>query len=387
MYLSEVKVCALIIAIFCLRIFGLMMIVPVVPLSIGNLGGVGSFSTGLVIGAYGITQAILQLPLGYLSDIYGRKKIILIGLILLLVGSLIGYFAKTIEVMVLARVVQGSGAIGSTLLAAIADNTSERNRTIAMAVCGASIGISFFLSVILGPMVASNFGFEAIFLVIAILSFCAISLLYLLPGQNKVTPDSTGIIKQIITLLQDPNILRMDFSILVLHFVYTSVFVLVPVMLLQQYELNLGSHSLFYITSLLGSLVISVPLIILAEKFLITKKVMFASILSFLLIFMTLTKPLHSVLLFGVFMSLFFAGFTFLESILPSMTSKLAPTNAKGITMALFSCCQFLGIFFGGVVTGLLHHYFGSFILLLVVSIMLLIWMLIIRGIDGVYAR
>lgn len=387
MYLPEVKVCALIIAIFCLRIFGLMMIVPVVPVSIDSIGGAGAFSAGLVIGAYGITQAILQLPLGYLSDIYGRKKIIFIGLLLLLIGSLIGYFAKTVEVMVLARVVQGSGAIGSTLLASIADNTSERNRTIAMAVCGASIAMSFFLSVILGPVVASNFGFKTIFLLIAFLSFVALCLLCLLPAQNKTNMDSVGVIDQIVTLLKNTNIIRMDFSILMLHFVYTSVFVLVPVMLLQQYSLDLGSHSSFYIACLLGSLFISVPFIIYAEKFRITKGVMFISILSFLLVFMFLTYPTSSVYSFGIVVTLFFAGFTFLESILPSMTSKIAPENARGITMALFSCCQFLGIFLGGMITGLLQHYFGSFILLVVVSVALFVWILIIRGFDGLHAR
>ncbi|MEE3003138.1 MAG: MFS transporter, partial [Pseudomonadota bacterium] len=154
---KEVKVCSLLIAIFSLRIFGLMMIVPVLPVYLHTLDSDNSVFLGLIIGIYGFTQALLQIPLGYLSDIVGRKKVIFGGLLMLCFGSFIAYLAQSAYLMILGRAIQGAGAIGSTILAAISDHTSEKNRTLAMAFLGASVGISFFLSLIIGPVVASKF--------------------------------------------------------------------------------------------------------------------------------------------------------------------------------------------------------------------------------------
>jgi MFS family permease len=377
----ELKVCLLITAIFSLRVLGLMMILPVLPLYIASFNG-GAASVGLIVGVYGIVQAILQLPLGYLSDLYGRRPIILVGLLLLLLGSLVGYFTTSIKGMVIGRALQGSGAIGSTLLASLADNTSVKSRTVAMAVLGAFIGASFFLSLILGPVIAANFGFKAIFLFVATLSVIAILFLPSLPDSKNIAEQSSNIVGKLVKVVSNTDIIRLDCSIMLLHFFYTAAFVLVPVVLLHNYDMNIHSHSYFYATCLILSLPFSVTAIMRAEKYNFVTQALILALMSFLFLFTVIGFDLKNFLLFCLSIILFFAGFTYMESVFPSLVSKIVSKDIRGTAMGVFSCCQFLGIFFGGVVTGFLQEYFGNYGMFSLVIIILIIWVWVLVNIK-----
>ena len=381
---KELKICLFITAIFSLRIFGMMMILPVLPIYIKDFSG-SVTSTGIVIGIYGIMQALLQLPLGFLSDRYGRRIILFVGLCLLMLGSLICYIATTVGALVIGRAIQGSGAIGSTLLATIADHTTKESRTLAMAILGATIGLSFFLAILVGPIITVYFGFKMIFLLTALLSLLALAFLYVLPENlSRVRDKSSSIVKNIKEVIKNTQLIRLDISILMLHFVYTSVFVLIPTLLVQNYKVLLNSHSYFYASTLLVSLLLSIPMILFAEKYKRVKSALLSAVTSYSVLFILIHYPSEYFYLLALAMVLFFAGFTYMESVLPSIASKIASDNTRGTAMGIYSCFQFLGIFLGGVTTGTLQHFFGSDVLLAVMIILMIAWTSIISGINTV---
>ena len=256
---SEVKILCVLSAIFSFRVFGLMMVLPVLPLHRGHYLGSNKLLLGVAIGIYGLFQGLLQIPFSMVSDKIGRFKVIIFGLVLFLIGSIIAYYSTTIYMLIFARALQGSGAIGGTILAMLADNTAVESRTVAMAVIGITIGGSFFAAVLVGPALAANFGLHSIFFISFVLGILAIILaITMLPKQGVSDISNTHYYRTICTLLAMRKLQKMYFGIWLLHLAYTATFVVIPIILVEKMGINIHEHWHFYATSLLCSVLFQV---------------------------------------------------------------------------------------------------------------------------------
>jgi len=345
--------------IYALRMFGLFMVLPVLALYGSQYQGATATLVGIAIGAYGLTQAMLQLPFGAWSDRIGRKPVILVGLILFSLGSGLAAMADNIWMLILGRALQGAGAVASTLMALMTDLTREENRTKAMASIGASIGLSFTLAMVAGPVLAAWLGLSGLFVLTAILSLGAIVLLYTAvptPTQQVRSRDARAFFHQLIDVMADRQILRISYGIFALHAVLVGTFVAVPVALLQSGMAQV-EHWKVYLPVMISAFIVMVPFIIVAEKYKKMKPVLMLAVALLVASVACLALGIDS--LTGLIMALwlFFLAFNILEASLPSLISKFAPAGFKGSAMGLYSTSQFLGAFIGGVLGGYLSEH------------------------------
>ena len=367
--------------IFSMRMLGLFMLMPILAIYGQELEGVSPLWIGIAIGAYGLTQALFQIPMGWLSDRFGRRPVIIFGLIIFAVGSVIAGFAQSIEMVTLGRAIQGMGAIASAVLALASDVTREEQRPKVMAVIGMCIGMSFAVALVLGPMIATSYGLSGVFFITAIMALAGIVIVltlvpvsYTQSNSGEVTA-SKGSLK---AMLSNPQLMRLDFGVLVLHWMMTSIFVAYPV-LLTNTGLNINEHWQVYLPVLLLSFVFMVPMIIIAAKKKIEKSMfLFAiGIIALASFVMTLSQSLWP-LVATVF--IFFIGFNFLEASLPAHVSRLAPAGQKGTAMGVYSSSQFLGAFLGGVSGGYIAGEFGFIYLFAANGIIALLWLVLALG-------
>ncbi len=348
-------------SIFSFRMLGLFMLIPVFTLYANHLEGATPELIGLALGAYGLSQGLLQIPFGLLSDRFGRKPMIAIGLLLFGLGSVLGAFTHHIYGMIAARVLQGMGAIGSVLIALLADLTTEKERTIAMAIVGATIGLSFAVAFIISPILAHSFGLSGIFDVSIALVFIAFIILYAVIPTPSKTPLVTEIpaLERFKSILTDRSLLFLNFSIFCQHCLLTALFFYLPLQLAPLLNAqHIESSWYFYLPILILSFLLMIPLITYTEK---RKKTNTGMILSIFTILLT-QFFLYSGSLLKISISLFcyFTAFNFLEAQLPSLISKCAPTHYKGTAMGVYSSCQFVGIFAGGCLAGVSFQRFGA---------------------------
>lgn len=368
--------------LYASRMLGLFMVLPVFVIYGQNLEQANEVLIGLAIGAYGLSQALFQIPFGSLSDRYGRKKLIFIGLVIFFIGSVLSASSDNIYGVILGRFLQGAGAIASVLMALLSDLTSFESRTKAMAMIGMSIGVSFTAALILGPLVAASFGLQGIFWLTALFAVLGMFCLYfLVPTPVTFTKDrNTRIFKeQIIDVLKNRELLRLDFGIFALHLCLTALFIAVPMTLQQKLDMPGKEHWLVYLSVMLLSFFAMVPFIIYGEKkqqmkktFLFAISLLMLSSLSFVV-----TQANFTYFWFSLFF--YFMAFNLLEASLPSLVSKLAPAGSKGTAMGVYSTSQFFGAFVGGVSGGWLlsqYHELGVYIL---VACVCSVWLLIAR--------
>ena len=345
--------------IYALRMFGLFMVLPVLVIFANNYEGATATLIGVAIGAYGLTQALLQLPFGIWSDRIGRKPVILIGLTIFTLGSALAASADTIWMLIAGRALQGAGAVASTLMALMTDLTQEENRTKAMASIGASIGLSFTLAMVVGPVLAGWLGLSGLFALTAVFSIAAMGLLLVAvptPKKQVRSRDSRAFYHQLGDVVKDGQILRLSYGIFALHAILVACFVAVPVMLLSA-GLAQELHWQVYLPVMLVSFVFMLPFIIIGEKKQKMKQVLFLAvvILGISIVWIALSGGQLYGLVFGLW--LFFVAFNILEASLPSLISKFAPAGFKGSAMGLYSTSQFLGAFVGGLMGGLLSEH------------------------------
>ena len=367
--------------LFSFRMLGLSMLVPIFSLYGSQLKGATPGLIGIALGAYGLTQALLQIPFGILSDRYGRKPLITLGLILFMIGSLMGALSQSIFGVILARILQGSGAIGSVLIALLADVTRPQDRTKAMAVIGVSIGLSFSLAFVLGPILANHGGLSAIFLATAGFAALGLVFLYTLVPKTTTLGHSTINIRQLKQVFIDPILLSLDASIFFQHFILIATFFALPMILQEQIQLG-GLHQTwqFYLPVLLLSFFAMGPLLIWAEKAKRSKQLFLGSIIAIALVELGLAFGLNQLpLLFG-FILIFFTAFNCLEANLPSLISKQAPEAHRGAAMGVYSSAQFLGIFVGGTESGFVFKAFGTSGVFLVNGLIALLWFGLMLG-------
>ncbi len=366
--------------IMALRMLGLFMVLPILSLYVNQLEGATPVLIGLAIGGYGITQALLQIPFGALSDRIGRKKIIILGLLIFALGSVIAATSHTIWGMILGRALQGAGAIGSTLLAMIADLTHETERTKAMAIAGITIGFSFLLAMLLGPLLNAWINISGIFWLAALFSMLAILILLVIvptPTQPFWHADTEPKLLQFFTLLKDLPLMRLNVGIFLLHAIFTASFVVIPISLQSYANLSGNQQWMLYVPVLLLTLLLTLLIIIVAEKKQQTKLFFLGAISTLgMAEFLLWTWP-QQILIFALGLLLFFIAFSVLEAFLPAMVSKAAPAARKGTALGIYSCAQFLGIFAGGALGGWLYGVFGLIHVYLFCITLTILWLAI----------
>jgi predicted MFS family arabinose efflux permease len=357
---SERRAALSLACIFALRMLGLFMIYPVFAPWARHLPDATAVTIGLTLGVYGLTQALLQIPFGFLSDRIGRKRVIAAGLVLFAIGSVIAALSPSIYGIMLGRVLQGAGAVGSTLLALAADLTREEHRTKAMAVIGMTIGLAFGIAVVLGPVLNSWIGVRGIFWLTAALAGLGIVVLYVLvprPAAPTIHRDAEPVPELFRRVLANRDLQRLDLSIFCQHTILTASFLTIP-FLLTHAGVALHHQWWVYLPVLVASIVLLVPLVILAEHG--RMKPVFLGSIGLLAVGQVLFPwgQAHlGLMMLGLLA--FFTAFNVLESILPSLVSRLAPADAKGTAMGVYSSSQFLGIFVGGALGGWIGSRWG----------------------------
>ena len=377
---AEVRAALSLSGVYSLRMLGLFMILPVFALYATDMGGVTPALTGLAIGIYGITQALLQIPAGLLSDRIGRKPVIIGGLLVFAFGSVVAAQADSIYVVILGRALQGAGAIAAAIMALVADLTREEHRIKAMALIGMSIGLSFAAAMILGPLLNDWVGVPGIFGITAVLALGGILVVAFVvprPLTTAVHREAEAVPAQFGRVLRQIELLRLDFGIVVLHASLTASFVVLPLVLRDQAGVAAGDHWKIYLPVLVGSVLAMLPFILLAERrghirvvFLVAIAILIVAELGLYFVPVTVTGIV-------VLMFVFFTAFNLLEAMLPSLISRVAPVDCRGTAMGFYSSSQFFGAFVGGSLGGLLHGLYGMQAVFLCAALGALAWLLL----------
>jgi len=361
--------------IMATRMLGLFMIFPIFSVYANHYESVTPFYIGLAIGAYGLTQAFFQIPFGYLSDKYGRKPLLIFGLIIFFIGSVVAANATDIYQVVAGRALQGAGAISAVLMAFLADYVSEDERPKANAFVGVQIGMAFMLALLLGPIIGHQFGISGMFWIIAGLSIVALVVVTTLPHAKPIKQYKLSIdnFKKILTT----DLLRLDFSIFALHLILTSSFIAIPIFLVDNNILSIQDNWKIYLPVIVISFLGMIPMIIVATKYQKTKTVFLLSI--FILAFSQILfyKSALNYTTFFVILTLFFVAFNALEALLPSLIAKTASSDKRGLAMGFYSSSQFFGAFVGGVIGGWIYNNFGLNSVFLFTTFTAIIWWLI----------
>ncbi len=361
-------------SIFGLRMFGLFLILPVFAIYAPTVaGGNDSLMVGLALGAYGLTQALFQIPYGIASDRWGRKPVIIAGLLLFALGSVVAAMATSIYWIIAGRVIQGAGAISAAVTALAADLTREQHRTKIMAMIGSTIGLVFALSLIIAPLLYVQLGMAGIFWLTAILALAAIVLL------AKAVP-SPPLPHRIVRtafreVLLDGQLARLNFGVLALHMMQTALWVVVPPLLVEVGALPVGQHWQVYLPAVLLSFVVMVPAIIAAEKYGQMKPVFVGAILCLVVVQGGLAWFGNDKYAIGLWLMVFFCGFNIMEAMQPSLISRLAPVEAKGTALGIYNTTQSIGLFLGGALGGGLMKHFGAGVVQSFCAILGLVWL------------
>jgi predicted MFS family arabinose efflux permease len=345
---AEKRAVIVIALIAMIRMFGLFALLPVLSVFAGDLDGATPMLIGLAVGAYGLTQAALQIPLGAISDRIGRIPVVVGGLAIFAAGSILAAQSDTVYGVVAGRLLQGAGAVSSTLAALLADATREQVRTRTMAVFGIGIGMSFLIALVVGPLIAAATGVRSLFWLAALLAGVAALLLLALP-RGIQRPEYRGSVS--FSSAFRPGLLRLDAYVFVLHALLTASFVALPFLLRNDLELAVTAHWKIYIAALFLSLLGTVPLI-LADERRGKRWTLTIAILLVVLGELTLTLAGISPALVVAALAIFFAGFNFLEAGLPARLSIAAAGEVRGASFGVFSSSQFLGAFAGGLLGG-----------------------------------
>ncbi|BAO43334.1 MFS transporter [Thiolapillus brandeum] len=361
------------------RMLGLFLILPVFALYAEHLASATPVLIGMAIGIYGLTQAVLQIPFGLLSDKIGRKPVIIGGLLLFALGSVIAATADDIHMIIVGRAIQGSGAIAAAVMALLADLTRDEQRTKSMAVVGVTIGFSFTVALIAGPLFNTWVGVPGLFWITAALAIAGILILVLVvptPDHSSVHSEAEPVPGMFGKVLRDTQLLRLDAGIFTLHLVLTSLFLALP-LVLRDAGLPVEKHTWLYLPVMLLSMGLMVPFVIIAEKKGKMKQVFTSAIGLLGLALAGFWVFSGSIWGLGLMLLVFFTGFNLLEATLPSLVSKLAPGAIRGTAMGVYSTSQFSGAFVGGLLGGWVHTHFGETSVFLMALGFIALWLLL----------
>ncbi len=374
---TELRAGATLAGVFGLRMLGLFLILPVFALHAPRLAGGDDLTlVGVALGAYGLSQAILQIPFGMASDRWGRKPVIYVGLVIFAAGSFLAAAASDIWTAIAGRTLQGAGAISSVVVALAADLTREQHRTKVMAMIGAMIGFAFALSLVAAPALYERIGMAGLFVLTGVLCLAAMAVVKtLVPDAAAPAPRAAASGKGIL----DIELLRLNFGIFVLHMVQMAMFVVLPPLLVTA-GLPGAEHWKLYLPVVLASFALMVPPVLWADRRNRPKPVMVGAVALLLavqtgLAFMGTTLAALAVLLLA-----FFAAFNVLEALLPSLVSRIAPAHARGAAIGVYNTTQTLGLFFGGLMGGWVADRYGVAAVFTTCALLAALWGAVAAG-------
>jgi MFS family permease len=372
-------------AIYAVRMLGLFMVMPVFALEARNyMGGDDPSAVGWALGIYGLVQALLQLPMGWAADRFGRKRVIVLGLVLFGIGSLLGVLAQTVEQLAWARALQGGGAISAAVSALLADLTRDGVRTKAMAMIGASIGLMFAFSLVLGPFLNNAGGLPLIFGVMTALAVAGVLIVWLWtppePGAHALPPAAAP--GQLRRLLLSADLMRLNLGVFILYAVQISTWVGLPFLLVKA-NLPVADHGWLYLPVVLMSFVVmGVTLFPMERKGRLRGLFLFSIALVLVVQLGFAGQSLGDAHLIGLgaWLFLFFCGFNVLEASQPSQASRLADPTVRATVLGVYNTLQSLGIFAGGAVGGMLSKEIGATGVFVINAALMALWLLAAWG-------
>ena len=374
-------------SLYAFRMFGLFLILPVFAVHAHALpGGQEAFWVGLVLGVYSLTQGLLQLPFGMASDRFGRKPVIVFGLVLFAIGSLVAAQATDVYWTAVGRALQGTGAISAAVTACIADLTRDSQRTKAMAMVGASIGVTFALSLVAAPLLYARIGMAGLFHLTGAMALVGILVvLFAVPSPGapagRTAADGTRLERtKVREVALDPELLRLNIGIFSLHLVQMAMFVVLPQWLVERAQLPLSDHWKVYLPVVAASFVLMVPPIVWGERAGRQRAVVLASIAILLATQLGYAAEPVGLLPFAVLLLVFFSAFNVLEAAVPSMVSRLAPADVKGTALGIYNTVQALGLFAGGAIGGWASSRFGGAAVFVMCAGVMVVWLLAALG-------
>ncbi|HET8700984.1 MAG TPA: MFS transporter [Nitrococcus sp.] len=372
-------------SIFGLRMLGLFFIMPVFTLYADKLTSATPLLIGLGLGAYGLTQAIFQVPMGMASDRIGRKPIIIGGLVVFAVGSAVAAMSTSIYGVIIGRALQGCGAIAAAIMALAADVTRESQRTKIMAFLGISVGVAFMLALIIAPSIAYYVGLEGIFWATAVLALVSMCLLFwFVPGRHERSHDREirpGSLRQ---ALRHPDLIRLDLSVLALHLILTASFIVLPKVIENSMHVPASEQWKVYIPVMLVSAGLLFPAVSMGESKGMMHRLVAAMVIVLAIGELALADTIHvAPWAIGVALVVYFTAFNVLESSLPSLVSRFAPVDAKGAALGVFSTCQFIGAFLGGLSGGIVYGHFGVAGTFQFCAVVAVLWFFAVLGLHS----
>ena len=365
-------------SLYALRMLGLFMVLPVMALAGEGLEGATPELLGLAIGAYGLSQALLQIPAGALSDYIGRKPVIVAGLLIFALGSFVAANAETIYGVIFGRILQGGGAIASAVMALVTDLTREEHRMKAMASIGASIGLSFSVALVLGPVLVDLGGLSLIFWVTGVLALAGIIvLLVAVPTpERKKHRDGSAVAAEVLKQLVNGRLWPLNIGIFILHALMVAMFVAIPMQLVDA-GLALSDHAWLYLPVLVAAFILMVPFVIIAEKKRQMKSIVLVA-LAIMVLALLLMSQAEQLWSWALALGIFFWAFNIMEASLPSWLSKIAPAGAKGSAMGIYSSMQFSGAFAGGALGGFAMQQYGVEGLFVGLALIVVVWAILV---------
>ncbi|WP_322995908.1 MFS transporter [Castellaniella sp.] len=370
--------------LFAARMLGLFLLTPIFAVAAVTLvGGDDPVRVGLALGAYGLTQAVMQIPLGMASDRYGRRPVIVFGMVLFVLGGIICALTNDVDWVTVGRVIQGLGAVSAAITAWIADATRPEVRTRAMAMVGGSIGISFALSLVLSPLLVGQFGLSGLFWAISLLGFvCLLIAMFFVPNVPKSEADIIQATAH--DVLAQKDLLRLNFGVFCLHFILMALFMVAPGLLGRLGDFETATLWQVYLPVILVSFVLMVPAVFYTETRKVHKAALELSVLGLALVLGALPWLDGSLALVVAALIGFFVFFNILEALQPSLVSRVAPPTYKGLALGFYNTAQSLGVFAGGLLGGILVQSSGPNMVFWVCAMMAVVWLYTARGFKDI---
>lgn len=358
------------------RFFGLFIVLPVLSLYALKLEAANEFLVGLLVGVYALTQMVFQIPFGILSDKIGRKKTMLLGLIIFIIGSLICSFANDIYTMLIGRMLQGAGAIGAVATAMISDFINEENRGKAMAIMGSFIGISFAASMVISPLMSAKWGLSSLFDLSAFLTLLCIILLYtIVPKENKLSHENKK--TPFFHLIKQKNLALMNITNFMQKMLMSIAFLIIPIILVKHFNFAQDKLWIIYTISMIAGFIAMGFAGSLGERKNLSKQILLIGVFFFILSYLCFTFS-HSINFFIFSVIIFFIGFNLHEPIMQSCASKFCKVHEKGVALGVFNAFGYGGSFVGGIVGGLFLHFNKLEILTIVLVVLSISWFILL---------
>ena len=380
----ELRAALALASVYVLRMMGLFMVMPVLAVAAMDYPDYSPLLVGLAVGGYGLTQAALQIPMGMMSDKWGRKPVILLGLSVFAVGSFIAAQADSMAIMIVGRILQGAGAIAGAIMALATDVSRESQRAKVLAIIGIAIGFSFYLAVIVGPLIANSYGLAGVFAITGLLAVLCMPLVkWVVPnGEQLSSGDTLPQQGQLKRLFLSPQLWRLNISVMLLHMLITLLFVQLPVTLLN-FDISLAEHWTVYVP-VLGISIVGLVIMMGIARGRTPKSLLLAGVMLMGSAFAMLAFQAQSWWMITAAVVLFFTGFNYLEANFPALVSSIAPAGQKGTAMGIYASFQFFGAFLGGVLSGVVTDIWTPEMAYLVGAISTILWLSILSGMKEV---